>query len=131
MMKRKKKIIMILLCILLFVSIGVSLYLKTLVNDVNRIMVSNLNMANITDGLYVGEYSVTPVYVKVEVSVTEHKITSIKIIEHENGLGSKAEKIVDEVIRQQVLEVDAVSGATVSSKCILKAIENALQNGNK
>lgn len=130
-MKKKKKIIIILLCTILFVLIGVSLYLKTLVNDVNSITVSNLNMANITDGIYEGEYSVTPVYVKVEVSVTEHKITSIKIIEHENGLGGKAEKIVDDVIGRQSLEVDAVSGATVSSKCIIKAIENALQRGSK
>ncbi len=104
---------------------------QTLVNDVNSITVSNLNMANITDGIYVGEYSITPVYVEVEVSVTEHKITNIKIIEHENGLGGKAEKIVDNVISRQSLEVGAVSGATVSSKCIIKAIENALQSGSK
>lgn len=106
----KKKILIILLCTMLFVLIGASLYLKTLVNDVN---------------------SITPVYVEVEVSVTEHKITNIKIIEHENGLGGKAEKIVDNIISRQSLEVDAVSGATVSSKCIIKAIENALQSGSK
>lgn len=127
----KKKILIILLCTILFVLIGASLYLKRLVNDVNSITVSNLNMANITDGIYVGEYSITPVYVEVEVSVTEHKITNIKIIEHENGLGGKAEKIVDNVISRQSLEVGAVSGATVSSKCIIKAIENALQSGSK
>ena len=127
----KKKILIILLCTILFALIGASLYLKTLVNDVNSITVSNLNMANITDGIYVGEYSMTPVYVEVEVSVTEHKITNIKIIEHENGLGGKAEKIVDNVISRQSLEVGAVSGATVSSKCIIKAIENALQSGSK
>lgn len=127
----KKKILIILLCTILFALIGASLYLKTLVNDVNSITVSNLNMANITDGIYVGEYSITPVYVEVEVSVTEHKITNIKIIEHENGLGGKAEKIVDDVISRQSLEVDAVSEATVSSKCIIKAIENALQSGSK
>lgn len=127
----KKKILIILLCTILFVLIGASLYLKRLVNDVNSITVSNLNMANITDGIYVGKYSITPVYVEVEASVTEHKITNIKIIEHENGLGGKAEKIVDDVISRQSLEVDAVSGATVSSKCIIKAIENALQSGSK
>ena len=127
----KKKILIILLCTILFALIGASLYLKTLVNDVNSITVSNLNMANITDGIYVGKYSITPVYVEVEVTVTEHKITNIKIIEHENGLGGKAEKIVDNVISRQSLEVGAVSGATVSSKCIIKAIENALQSGSK
>ena len=127
----KKKILIILLCTILFALIGASLYLKTLVNDVNSITVSNLNMANITDGIYVGEYSITPVYVEVEVSVTEHKITNIKIIEHENGLGGKVEKIVDDVSSRHSVEGGAGSGATVSSKCIIKAIENALQSGSK
>lgn len=128
---KKKKIIIMLLCIILFILMSLSFYLKTLVNDVNSITVSNPNITHIADGIYVGEYSVTPVYVKVEVSVAEHKIININVIEHENGLGGKAEKIVDDVISRQSLEVDAVSGATVSSKCIIKAIENALQSGSK
>lgn len=131
MIKKKKKAIIMLLCIMLFVLIGVKIVLKMLVDDVNSITVSNPNIANITDGTYVGEYSAKPVYVKVEVLVTEHEITNVKIIEHENGLGGKAEKIVDDVISKQSLEVDAVSGATVSSRCIIKAIEKALQNESK
>lgn len=125
---KKKKIGIILVCVILFICISVKVVLNVLVNDVNSITVLSPNLANISDGMYVGEYSVTPVRVKVEVFVTEHKITDIKIIEHENGLGSKAEKIVNDVISKQSLEVDAVSGATVSSKCILKAVENAIEN---
>lgn len=125
---KKKKIGIILICVILFVSIGIKVVLNSLVDNVNSITVLSPDLANISDGMYVGEYSVTPVRVKVEVFVTEHKITDIKIIEHENGLGSKAEKIVNDVISEQSLEVDAVSGATVSSKCILKAVENAIEN---
>ncbi len=33
--------------------------------------------------------------------------------------------LVNDVISEQSLEVDAVSGAAVSSKCIIKAIERA------
>lgn len=125
---KKKKIGIILICVILFVSIGIKVVLNSLVDNVNSITVLSPDLANISDGMYVGEYSVTSVRVKVEVFVTEHKITDIKIIEHENGLGSKAEKIVNDVISEQSLEVDAVSGATVSSKCILKAVENAIEN---
>ena len=39
--------------------IGVSFCLKALVNDVKSITVSNPDIANIADGIYVGEYSVT------------------------------------------------------------------------
>ena len=76
----EKRIIIILLCIILFILIGVSFCLKALVNDVKSITVSNPDIANIADGIYAGEYSVTPVYVKAEVSVTEHKITNIRIV---------------------------------------------------
>lgn len=91
-MMKKKKTGIILVCGMLFVFISVKVVLNVLVNDVNSITVLSPNLANISDGMYVGEYSATPVRVKVEVFVTEHKITDIKIIEHENGLGSKAEK---------------------------------------
>lgn len=67
---------------------------------------------------------------EVEVTVRQHKITDILIVRHDNGLGGAAETITDDVIREQSLEVDAVSGATVSSKCILKAIENVLENAD-
>lgn len=126
---KNKKVIIFSVILLVFVSIiGVKIALNKLVNDVKSIPISTPDMMNIPNGTYIGEYSATPVYVKVEVVVTEHEITDIKILEHQNGLGGKAEKIVDDVINKQLLEVDAVSSATVSSKCIVKAIENALQS---
>ena len=38
------------------------------------------------------------------------------------------EKLADDMVKQQSLNVDAVSGATNSSKVIRKAVENALGN---
>ena len=38
------------------------------------------------------------------------------------------DELINNVIKNQSLDVDVVSGATVSSKAILKAIENALNN---
>lgn len=39
----------------------------------------------------------------------------------------RAESIIDNIINNQSLNVDAVSGATFSSKGIVEAVENALQ----
>ena len=76
-----------------------------------------------------GEDSNFLVSAKVSVEVEEPLVTSIIILEHECGRGKKAESIIDSVIKKQSLKVDAVSGATVSSNVILKAIENALKKG--
>jgi len=83
-----------------------------------------------TDGIYRGSYDLsgTPVNVVLDVTIQEHKIIGIKIVKHScSPIGKKAEKITDQIIAVQNLDVDAVSGATGSSKAIIKAVENALQ----
>lgn len=89
--------------------------------------VAAIDLKSIEDGTYVGEHNEGQfVKVVVSVSVAGHKITEIVINKHENGLGSKAEIIVEDIIEKQSVDVDAVSGATVSSNAIRKAVEVAL-----
>lgn len=94
--------------------------------ELDKIEINDINLGEIEDGQYIGEYTTTLVAAKVAVKVKDHKVVSIDILEHRNGRGQKAESIVDSVIRQQSLKLDVISGATGSSKVILKAIENAL-----
>ncbi|WP_367270567.1 FMN-binding protein [uncultured Clostridium sp.] len=60
-------------------------------------------------------------------TVNNNKIEDIELLNHKNERGKPAEIIVNEVIKEQKITVDTVSGATNSSKVILKAIENALE----
>ena len=122
-MKKSKKVLLIIFFVVAFLLIA-----GNMVRNVQNISVSMPDLSNVQDGNYIGEYSITPVHVKVEVSVSNHRITNITILQHDNGLGSTAESIVNDVVQEQSLDIDAVSGATVSSKCILKAVENAIEN---
>lgn len=63
---------------------------------------------------------------EVKVTVNDHRITDIKLIKHRNGQGSWAEAMLTKVVDEQSLDVDAVAGATLSSKVILRAIAQAL-----
>lgn len=68
--------------------------------------------------------------IKVEVTVTEDKITDIKVVEHNEtpGVGDVAlEQIPAEIIEYQSLGVDIVAGATMSSNGIIEAITQALE----
>ena len=88
------------------------------------------DLTQITDGTYRGKYDVsgTPVKVTLDVIVQNSNIIKIVIVKHFcSPIGKKAEKITDTIIERQSLDVDVVSGATGSSKAILKAVENALQ----
>jgi uncharacterized protein with FMN-binding domain len=88
-----------------------------------------VNMSKVADGIYFGEVDTGLVYVKVSVTVKESKIINIQIVKHKNGLGSKAESIITEMLQQNSYKVDAVSGATLSSEAIKSAVSKALKNG--
>lgn len=89
------------------------------------------DLTQIVDGTYPGTCDNGLVKVRVEVEVQNHEITGVRLLEHDNGLGGAAEAITDTIVQQQSVEVDAVSGATMSSKTILKAVENALSEGRQ
>jgi len=82
------------------------------------------------DGTYRGSYDLsgTPVKVTLDVTVQHGSISGINIVQHFcSPIGKKAEKIVENIIKEQSLSIDVISGATASSKAILRAVEDALR----
>lgn len=99
--------------------------------QVRGLVIENVDISKIPDGVYIGEYDVTYIYVKVEVSVKSGEIADIALLEHRNERGEAAERVVNDILEQERIDVDAASGATNSSTVIKKAVENALQNGDE
>ncbi|MCQ1530546.1 FMN-binding protein [Lutispora saccharofermentans] len=88
--------------------------------------ISDVDLAAAEDGIYIGSYSAFPVSAEVRVTIKNHFIVDIELLKHDNGQGQGAEIIPENVIEAQSLKADSVSGATYSSKVILKAIQNAI-----
>lgn len=101
------------------------------ISEIEKLTLEPVTVSSVKDGDYefYADYSI--VTAKVLVSVKSGTITDIKLLEHKHGPGKEhgAEKIIDRVLEKQSLSVDAVAGATTSSKIILKAIESALKKG--
>ena len=127
MTRKKKKLIIAIAAVIVPVLAALVLFLN-LPKPVTASDAS-FNLTQITDGTYPGSCDNGLVKVRVEVIVENHNIVEIRLLEHDNGLGSAAEAITDTVIQRQSVEVDTISGATISSKTILKAVENALSEG--
>jgi uncharacterized protein with FMN-binding domain len=88
--------------------------------------VIDANWMLLADGTYEGEHS----FVSVSVTVTDSKISEIAIIRHGGGGQKYADMLkplVERIIQKQSTDVDAVSGATVSSQNLKKAVEQALE----
>ncbi|HEY5583639.1 MAG TPA: FMN-binding protein [Ruminiclostridium sp.] len=93
-----------------------------------ELKISSVDLSKVSEGNYIGSYDTEFVGAKVSVTVKDHKITDIVLIEHKTERGKLAEVIPEKVLESQSLDVAAISGATDSSKAILKAIKNALKS---
>ena len=130
MSKKYRILIAFLITIILMVVIGVIVFNK-MNEGIDALVAEDLpevDLTSIDDGTYLGEYTIPLISVKVEVTVLDHQITDIVILEHKNGQGEDGELIIDDVILEQSIEIDYIVGATYSSKAILLAIGDALKS---
>ena len=80
------------------------------------------------DGTYYGTGTGFGGTLKVKVEISGGKITSIQIMENQDGSEyiSKASALINTIIQNQSTNVDTVSGATYSSVGIIQAVRDAL-----
>lgn len=118
---------LIILCILIS---GLATGCKE-ISLMNDIVISDVVIEDLPDGTYEWYEDYNFVTARVVVTVQDTAIVDIQLTEHEHGPNHGAEKIIPRVLSSQSLIVDVVSGSTYSSKVILKALENALSQGQQ
>ena len=83
-----------------------------------------------TDGTYTGEAQGTSGTIKVEVNVEKGKISTVEVVEHKETK-TLIDGVKDNMIPEIIEGVEAVSGATNSSKGVLEAVNKALEGATK
>jgi uncharacterized protein with FMN-binding domain len=112
------------------VMIGLILFITmttTANNALESMVYEDVAMSQAADGTFQGITDAGMVSVKVAVTVKGHAINHIDIIEHKNGQGAPAEAITQDMVAANSYDVDAVSGATLSSEAIKSAVSKALK----
>lgn len=127
----KKKIGFVFLTLLILIA-GLAINtVSTLKNGeeiLSELTFKDINLASIEDGTYTGDFEAGLVYASVSTTIKDGLLTDIKLLEHKNGKGHAAESILNDMVTKQTTSVDAISGATISSKVIRKAVENSLSS---
>lgn len=97
-------------------------------DEMMSLEIGEVDLAVVPDGPYQGSFAFERWSNTVEVTVQNHVITAIRIIKDMKFAKDEVSSAVFERVRtQQSVQVDAVSGSTVTSKAYLKSIELALQ----
>ena len=126
-MRKGIKVPLIVFATIAVIIVGAFLLMKHSADEaLVSIVFEDIDMSQTADGTYYGETDAGMVFVKLAVTVENHQIKTINIIEHKNGRGAKAEAITDTIIAENSYDVDVASGATLSSKAIKSAVSKAL-----
>jgi uncharacterized protein with FMN-binding domain len=101
-----------------------------------NVPIAAVDFSGLQDGTYTGEYA-GGMYKwrenKVQVTVSSGKVTDIKVLEDANKKETVPERDATyaKVLEAQSLQVDVVSGATLTCKAYLKGIEDAVLKAEK
>jgi uncharacterized protein with FMN-binding domain len=97
--------------------------------DAQHARIAEVELATVGDGVYTGHCGDFLVAVDVELTVRDHRIEAVRITDQRAGQGHEAREVTGRIVAAQTPKVDAVSGATGSSYCIMVAADRALQGG--
>jgi uncharacterized protein with FMN-binding domain len=96
--------------------------------DKMPLLTGPVDQEKLIDGVYEGSYKTGPNKALVRVTINEGKIVEIEIVKHRAWKGKKAESIIPRrIIENQSTKVNAVTGATNSSRVIMKAVQRAIE----
>ncbi len=131
MKSKKKGIIILVITVIVALLLAALLFLVIIpersYKEVRQMTIHNVDLSRLEDGVYQGEYEYGNYTYKATVQIKGHRIEEIEVGHGNTGEYAKAaEGVLDRVITEQKLDVDVVSGATTTSKALLKAVENAL-----
>lgn len=128
----KKKLLIALLCVVALGAAGVfgfGFFMTRGLEQLQNEPIARVNLGLVVDGTYDGRYTQGRFSNEVRVTVKDARITNIELLD--SVLFERpeiAKELFERIIESNDTAVDAVTGATVTSKAYQKAIENALSN---
>ncbi len=111
--------------------------------ELQNMKIKAVNFGSLRDGVYTGTYHGTKDSFRdagVEVTVASGAVKDIKVTQGalanekqtaDIGKGVTIGNLFDRVVKSQSLQVDVISGATLTSNAHLKAVENAFEKASK
>ncbi|MHB8107514.1 MAG: FMN-binding protein [Candidatus Cryosericum sp.] len=123
-MKRFLKVVLIVVvALVVFVYAAQATYGPALKKAAAQVTIAPLDLTGVADGTYTGSAAIMHVKPEVSVTVAGERITSIT---YSNSVVSGAQPMVDRIIAAQSLDVDGITGATITTKAMLAAVSNAV-----
>ncbi len=111
--------------------------------EIAEMQIGQVDFSRLNDGTYTGSFTGTKGHMRdvtLTVTIANGVVTDVSIPNEalddegnplELGEGVTSVEYLNRAVNAQSLGIDAISGATLTSKTLLKALENALEQAQK
>lgn len=89
---------------------------------------TQINLEEVADGTYTGKTYTSFLHLQLEVTVKDHCITAIDVIENDGIDGETARPILQKMIEENKIVVHAIKGAKIGSMVYISCVSTALKN---
>ena len=88
-----------------------------------------IEMAQVADGIYEAQTQTSFLHLKLSVTVQNHQLKTIDVLENEGIDGETARPIINRMVEQNAVVVPAVKGAELGSLVYISCVSSALNGG--
>ncbi len=102
---------------------------RSQIKEARELPYYSISMENVQDGTYTGSSVTSFMHLTLEITVQDHKIQNINILENEGSKGIKSAKIVDDMIANNKPIVPVIKADELGSLVFISTATNALKKG--
>lgn len=103
---------------------------KARLKEASSLPFYKIEMSQIEDGTYEGQTQTTFLHLKLNVTVKNHQLKKIDVLENDGIDGETARPILDKMIEQNEIVVPAIKGAELGSLVYISCVSTALGGKN-
>jgi len=123
-MKRGARRLIIVLAVVVVIVGAMAAGLFGGMGAIRRLPTPEVDLAAVADGAYRGVFSLGRWKYEVEAAVKDHRIESLRRLNAPDDTVTAA--IIERILAEQSVSIDTVSGASINTKALALAVEDAL-----
>lgn len=104
---------------------------KRQIKEASTLPFTNTKVEQVADGTYEAKTYTSFLHLQVQVSVKDHKLTDIKIVENSGSKGQFLDEMVPRMIAENKVVVDLVKKDQLASVVLISCVDSAISQGKE
>lgn len=126
-----KKTFLVIFCVILLVLGFIVQRNRNQIKEVAALNLHNVELSNLSDGIYKGKCYTSFQHVSVEVTIKNHIIVKVNLVENEGSKGQLSKNIAEKIVKENKIIVTPVENDELGSYVIMAAVMNALESNDE